>query len=248
MTLDLILQAIEDYLTPLVEAQEGVVDVAETADDAVQMLAGNAPKKWRLILTATGDTPADDPSGRAGYVVGGFSAIVQAPLGMAAKPGKSLHRTHGGKASFLARLNFVIRKLRGVAFDDDEIDCERGLIFDGWRWLRDGEENRMWRAAEAQFQLYYVLDDPSGDDSEDPPLTLTGSGRLVPPGGSTGQVLKKTSSADYAVEWADDENDGGGGAVEADTLRYEIDETQTYVLLKNYAGAVVAKLIYQPPD
>ena len=240
MTIDVILQALEDHLRPLVEGQGGLVDIAETADDALQMLAGNAPLKWRVILTATGDTLADDPNARSGYVAGGFSAIVQAPLGMAAKPGKSLHRTTSGGGSFLARLNFIIRKLRAVAFDDDEIDCERNLMFERWQWLRDGEEQRTWRAAEAQFQLYYVLDDPASDGSEYPPLTITGSGRLVPPGGSTGQVLTKASGADYDAEWQD-------AALPADVLRYEIDETETYILLKNLAGTVIDKRPYLPP-
>lgn len=244
MTIDLILQALEDHLRPLVEGQGGIVDIAETADDALQMLAGNAPTKWRVILTATGDAPADDPSGRSGYVVGGFSAIVQAPLGMVAKPGKTLHRTHGTTASFLARLNFVIRKLRAVVFDAGEIDCERNLMFDGWRWLRDGEENRAWRAAEIQFQLYYVLDDPSGDGSANPPLTIAGSGRLVPPGGSTGQVLKKASGTDYDVEWAEDA--GGSAELPADVLRGGEDATDTYVILRRANGTAFGRVIFEP--
>ena len=45
------------------------------------------------------------------------------------------------------------------------------------------------------------------------PATDLASGvqnRLIPSGGTTGQVLKKSSGTDYAVEW-DDESGGGGG-------------------------------------
>lgn len=37
----------------------------------------------------------------------------------------------------------------------------------------------------------------------------------IPAGGTTGQVLRKTSNADYAVEWHDEEG-GGGGGVQSD--------------------------------
>ncbi|MYI68096.1 MAG: hypothetical protein F4103_04860 [Boseongicola sp. SB0673_bin_14] len=36
--------------------------------------------------------------------------------------------------------------------------------------------------------------------------------RLVPDGGSSGQVLKKKSGSDYDVDWADDSTGGGGGS------------------------------------
>jgi len=39
----------------------------------------------------------------------------------------------------------------------------------------------------------------------------TGAVTILPSGGSTGQVLKKTSGTDYAVEWA---NESGGGGVD----------------------------------
>ena len=40
----------------------------------------------------------------------------------------------------------------------------------------------------------------------------TGAVTILPSGGTSGQVLKKSSSADYAVEWA---NESGGGAVDS---------------------------------
>lgn len=35
--------------------------------------------------------------------------------------------------------------------------------------------------------------------------------RLVPPGGTTGQVLVKTTNTDYIMDWADQSGGGGGG-------------------------------------
>lgn len=39
----------------------------------------------------------------------------------------------------------------------------------------------------------------------------TGAVTILPSGGTTGQVLKKTSGTDYAVEWANESGGGGGG-------------------------------------
>jgi hypothetical protein len=40
--------------------------------------------------------------------------------------------------------------------------------------------------------------------------------------------------------------DGGGGSLPADAVRYEIDETETYVILKNAAGTPFARILYEP--
>ena len=43
----------------------------------------------------------------------------------------------------------------------------------------------------------------------------TGAVTILPSGGSQGQVLKKSSGTDYAVEWANESGGGGGGAVDS---------------------------------
>lgn len=73
----------------------------------------------------------------------------------------------------------------------------------------------------------------------------TGTVTILPSGGSQGQVLKKSSSTDYAVEWANESGGGGAvssvngqtGAVVLDAGDLEYDDEETYA-----AGSVGAEL------
>jgi hypothetical protein len=238
MTLGLILQALEDYLEPLVTAQKGVLQVAETAEDALTILAAASPTKWRAILTADG-VRAAEASNLGGGTLGSIALYVQSPKGLETRPGKGLHRqSTGGGPAFLDRLHWVIRKLRAVRFDNDEIDEVENLNFRGWDWVRmpDGS---MLRAAVARFEVLYIEDDPEADAEGLAPMAVAVSGRLLPPGGTTGQTLRKRSDADFDFEY-------GTSELPADALRYEIDATGTYIVLKDAAGTPIARLIYEP--
>ncbi|MCY3786902.1 MAG: hypothetical protein OXG47_09290, partial [bacterium] len=64
-----------------------------------------------------------------------------------------------------------------------------------------------------------IVDDSAGATKKVTVANLRGpapdptpANRLIPAAGTTGQVLKKDSGADYDVSWADDETGGGGGA------------------------------------
>ncbi len=244
MTLGLILQAIEDYLEPLVTAQKGILQVAETQDDALTALAASSPTKWRVILTPDG-VSSPEQLNNSGSAVGTLAVYVQAPKGLENRPGKGLHRQGtGGGASFMDRLHWIIRKLRAVRFDNDEIDPIGNLQFREWQWAQ-APDGRSLRSAVARFDVLYIEDDPEADGEGLAPMAVAVSGRLIPPGGTTGQVIKKTSDDDFALEWADDEA-GVGTELPADALRYEIDPTSTYLTLKDAAGNPIARLIYEP--
>lgn len=55
--------------------------------------------------------------------------------------------------------------------------------------------------------------------------------RLLPAGGTTGQVLKKTSNTDYEVSWQADATGGGGGAT---VTEVEVDFGATSVRSKAF--------------
>lgn len=44
-----------------------------------------------------------------------------------------------------------------------------------------------------------------------PPVPLEAAGARIPRGGTAGQVIRKSSAVDYAVEWGDAPSGGGGG-------------------------------------
>lgn len=212
MKIAAIIASLEDYLKPLVTAEGGIISVVETAEDAMEMLAGTAPEKWRLVLSTDGEkAPEDD--GRAGHVVSEIVAYVQAPKGMETKPGRSLHRrsTNNGKP-FLDRLNWVIRKLRAVTFDNDEIDEQQALNYRGWEWLKY-QDQPAWRTAKATFELLYVHDDPATDPDPDSDNLIVPSS-LVISGVAEDPAFYIISAFGVAVgriqRYAPEEGDPGG--------------------------------------
>jgi len=158
MTISTILAALEDYLTPLVRAQGGLVEVAETEEDALMQLGSNAPDRFRVILSTAGEKAPED-SGRGGHIRNEVTAFVQAPRGFEPMPGQGLHRHLPSKCpTFLERLNFVIKNLRAVELDSDSIDGQESLNYRGWEWVKY-QDLPAWRAARATFEVLYVLDD-----------------------------------------------------------------------------------------
>jgi hypothetical protein len=137
MTITALLISLENYLRPLVAAQGGVVSVVETIDDVLEMLEGDAPTGWRVILSADGEKASEDFN-RAGNVVAEITAYLQVNKNaFEVQPRKSLHReASDGTPSFLTRLHWLVRKLRAVSWDHDEIDQE-GLNYRGWEWFKE---------------------------------------------------------------------------------------------------------------
>lgn len=171
MTIATILTSLEDYMKPLVQAEDGILSVVETVEDLIEALGGNAPEKWRVVLSTDGEK-APEPTGRGGHVVNEITVYVQAPRGMDAKPSKSLHRkATNNRPAFLERLSWVIRKLRAVRFDHPEIDGMENLNYRGWEWLKYQDVPDL-RTAKLTFELLYVADDPTTElPLPDPVLT-----------------------------------------------------------------------------
>lgn len=171
-----ILQSVEDYLKPLLADEKGLLSIAETEEDAIEMLA-NGSERWRVILIMDGDEAVEDFN-PGGFVAATLQAWVQAPKGMEARPGRGLHR-QGTNATpaFMTRLHWVIRKIRGLQLVHDEID-RRGFHYQGWNWLRF-EETAAFRTARARFILRFAHDDPATDPDGTEPVTLPSAFRIT---------------------------------------------------------------------
>lgn len=171
-----LLQAVEDYLQPLLAAEKGLLSVAETEEDAIEMLS-NGPERWRVILTMDGDEAAEDLN-PAGLVKGTLIAWVQEPKGMEAKPSNGLHRQGtAGKASFLTRLHWVIKKIRLLEIVHEQVACQ-SFEYKGWNWLRF-EETAAFRTARARFEIVFAHDDPATDPEGTAPVLLPSAFRIT---------------------------------------------------------------------
>lgn len=176
MNAAIILAAVEDYLTPLVVDNKGSVSIAETEEDALEQLAVG-PDRWRVILCMDGDKNIGDLN-PAGLVEGRMVCYVQAGKGAEAKKNASIHRENvRGASPFLARLHWVIRKVRGLSLASSDID-RRGFRYRGWEWLRyDGQA--AFRTVKANFDLVYAHDDPATDPDGSEPVVLPSPFRIV---------------------------------------------------------------------
>jgi len=176
MTSALILAAVEDALKPLIAAEQGLVSVAETEEDAIEQLS-NAPERWRVILSMDGDKPIEDLN-PSGAVVGSLVAFVQAPKGFEQQPSRNLHRDAlKGTPAFFTRLHWVIRKIRGLSLVATDIDAH-GFRYQGWNWLRF-DNQALFRTARANFDLVFAHDDPATDPDGTEPVVLPSPFRIV---------------------------------------------------------------------
>ncbi len=158
MELDRILQSLEAYIKPLIAPMGGSVQVSLDPWDTLELLR-TGPGKWRVILTPENEDSVED-NGAGGWVQGQIVAYVQAHKGLPLPAGKSLHRpTPSRPTSCLALAATVRGILRGVSFDDPEINRCQGLMFQGAEWFTDVlEERDQWRVRALRFGLYYHLD------------------------------------------------------------------------------------------
>lgn len=157
MELDRILTSLEDYLSPLIAGQGGKVSVALDPWDAAEMLA-TGPDKWRVIFSPE-DEPAASDNGAGGWVRGQIVAYVQVRTGLTTGKGKGLHRaTPSQSASVLTIAAAVRGLLRGVNFDDTQINCQ-GLMYEGAEWVIDDTDDKAaFRVRALRFSLFYQLD------------------------------------------------------------------------------------------
>jgi len=171
-----ILNAIDDALAPQIAANDGSLAIAETLEDALEMLQ-LAPSRWRVVLTIDGDAPTENVN-PAGLVTSVLVAYVQAPKGFE-RPRRSLSRANARDATpaFFTRRDWFIRKMRGLVLSHAEIDFQ-GLNYKGSSWLKV-ENLPAFRTMTLNFELTYALDDPATDPDGTDPVVLPSPFRIV---------------------------------------------------------------------
>lgn len=177
MNASTLLIATEDYLLPLLTPEKIELSVAETEVDALEMLA-LSPDKARAILSLDGAKPVEGDLNPAGLVESRLTIWFQAPKGMEARPGRSIHRSNPGgtRASFCARLDGLIRKIRAMQILHAEVLCQN-WEFKGWDWLKfDGLA--AYRTAKIEFTLQHALDNPA-DEEATAPVVLPSQFRIT---------------------------------------------------------------------
>ncbi len=173
-----ILNAVESYLSPLMADNKGSLVVAETLEDAIELLQV-APTNWRAILTIDGDAP-NEQINSAGLTVAQLVAYVQAPKGLEV-PRRSL--THAnrrdGTPSFFTRRDWMIRKIRGLKLAHPEIDSTpRTFEYKGSVWFKV-DSLPMFRTQACTFEVTYALDDPENDPDGTDPVVLPVAFKIV---------------------------------------------------------------------
>lgn len=173
-----ILNAVEAYLLPLMAENKGSLVVAETLEDAIEMLQV-APAGWRAILTMDGDAPNENINS-AGLTTAQLVAYVQAPSGMEL-PRRSLSHANRRDAtpSFFARRDWVIRKIRGLKLLHQEIDSTpRTFEYKGSVWFKI-QNLPAFRTQACTFEITYALDNPETDPNGTDPIILPTAFRIV---------------------------------------------------------------------
>lgn len=164
MTLATILQALEDYLAPLITDTRGKLVIAETELDAQEELALNSGN-YNVTLCPVGGESAEDMD-QGGYVADSIALFLQVPKVMSAGANKGLHRTGSGRPmNFMARLAWLQKQVRGFVVESAQIDdgCARVLRFKDWDWVRVDGQPATVRAARLRFEVRYVLDEPTSN-------------------------------------------------------------------------------------
>lgn len=173
-----ILNAVEAYLSPLMADNKGSLVIAETLEDAIEMLQV-APANWRAILTIDGDAPNENINS-AGITTAQLVAYVQAPKGME-RPRRSLSHANRRDAtpSFFTRRDWMIRKIRGLKLVHQEIDSiPHTFEYKGSVWFKI-ENLPAFRTQACTFEITYALDDPETDPTGTDPVVLPSAFRIV---------------------------------------------------------------------
>lgn len=181
MKISSILDSLSDLLTPAVEAARGTVMIAQDAEEVDAVLEGAGAGVFSVVLVAEGEKIVD-PNDADGFVTGQIASYIQGAAGLDILPGANLTAaTTSEPDSFLDRISFVIKLIRGADITDPQIDCSLGRIFrfQGWSWYRIADLPA-YRAAKAEFEIRYALDDPAAEritDAGDARLTDDGAPR-----------------------------------------------------------------------
>lgn len=158
-----ILRLLEDALIPLASQHKGSVEVAHDPSEAISWLS-NTPNSWRIIIGLDDEDSAESqPSGLVGVSDTEIYVIVQAGVGLSAKPSKEIHRQRGDGPSILELAEAVRCWMRGLKFLHPDIYCG-GLTF-AWKrssWVSYKDEGKpLFYARQHLFTIRHNISYPA---------------------------------------------------------------------------------------
>lgn len=126
-----LLRILEDSLRALASEHKGSVEVAHDPSEAISWLS-NAPNAWRIIIGLDDEDSAEtSPTGLIGVSDTEIYVIIQAGVGLGAKPSKEIHRQRGEGPSILELAEATRCWIRGLKISHPDIYCG-GLTF-AWK-------------------------------------------------------------------------------------------------------------------
>lgn len=131
MTYDQLIASMESALTPRVAALNGVLEVAESLEQARTFLE-SAPGRWRLILHWEGH--GEHPEGRMGMTTHQVATVIQAPRGLAHKP-SPIAPSATGRPAFSSYIRTVTEWITAMRFPDGTGADVAGFSPAGSQWL-----------------------------------------------------------------------------------------------------------------
>jgi hypothetical protein len=155
-----LLQHLEDYLKPLViDEDSGVFSIAADPAEALEMLAANSPKRWRLALIFAGYEGIEQNDGDDSFAHALLKLYVQLPASSANQPANELHRTQaGGTPPMLDRIEKVRLWLSRLRLNVDGVDC-RQFRFQGSEWETETRSGKaLNRTHRLDFEVALALD------------------------------------------------------------------------------------------
>lgn len=164
MTIDTLLQAVQDYLEPIIAAAGGRLVVADTELDAFDLLNLSADS-FRVVLCCSGGDSLEAGDDQGGYASETLAFFLQVPKPGTINVSKGLHRNVSGRGTnFMGRLGWLTKQIRGITMESASIDfeCSRPLRFLDWDWVRVDGLPATLRAARIRFAIRYILDAPDG--------------------------------------------------------------------------------------
>jgi hypothetical protein len=120
-------------LKPLVEAQGGGIQIAESQEAALKFLEA-APNRWRIILFWEGF--GSHPQAREGLTSHQVATLIQQPTGLNKKPGEILtNPLPSGAQPFSKRIQQVIGWMTSMRFPDGTNADPAGYALDSSQWV-----------------------------------------------------------------------------------------------------------------
>ncbi len=155
-----LLQYLDYYLKPLVEGDGGVFSIAADPQEALEMLAGNAPKRWRLALVFDGYNQPNEPDDDAEVFADALLKLfIQLPASAANAPKSELHQTQGdGTPPMLDRIEAVRLWVSRLRLNVPGVDC-RQFRFYGSGWEAETKSGKaLNRTHFLDFRINLALD------------------------------------------------------------------------------------------